>query len=105
MPGIFGALRRPQTTVTLAIAVGLYLLVVVAEPFLHHSDACHASTPWHCTACSMQMTSPGIEDDTHLHAVVILPDAGQPWPAMVLPDGTPVVQRPQDRSPPPAAAV
>jgi hypothetical protein len=84
----------------LALAIGLYLLVVVAEPFLHHSDACHATTPWHCTACSLQMTSPGVEDDTLLQIVVLLPDAGQLLPDTVPHDVAPLISRTQDRSPP-----
>lgn len=85
---------------TLCLAVALYLLLVVAEPFLHHSDACHASTPWHCTACSMQMTSPGVEDETLLQVIVLLPEAGQLLPAALPHALTPVVTRTQDRSPP-----
>jgi len=84
----------------LSIAAALYLLLVVAEPFLHHSDACHASTPWHCTACSMQMTSPGVEDDTLVQAVALLPDAGELLPATLPHAVAPVIHRTKDRSPP-----
>jgi len=96
-----GSKRRSRTaTMALAVAVGLYLLLAVAEPFLHHSDACHATTPWHCTACSLQMTSPGVEDDTLLQTVVLLPDPGIVLPATLPHDVAPLITRTKDRSPP-----
>jgi hypothetical protein len=100
MSGVFGLIRRLRTTTALGVALGLYLLVFVAEPSLHHSDACHASTPWHCTACSLQMTSPGVEDDTLLQIVVLLPDAGKLLPDTLPHAVAPLVARTKDRSPP-----
>jgi hypothetical protein len=35
---------------TLAV-VGLYALLVVGAPLLHHDFACHQKSPSHCTAC------------------------------------------------------
>src|SRR5258706_873253 len=99
-----GSMWWPRTaTMAMAIAVGLYLLVFVAEPSLHHSDACHASTPWHCTACSLQMTSPGVEDDTLLQTIVLLPDAGKLLPDTLPHAVAPLVTHTKDRSPPPSA--
>jgi len=85
----------------LVVTVGLYLLVVGAEPFLHHSDACHAATPWHCTACTLQMTSPGVETDTLLQATItFLPEAGKLLPDTVPHDVAPLISSTNDRSPP-----
>jgi len=100
MSGLLDLVRRPQATMTLAIAVALYLLVLVAEPFLHHSVACHANTPTHCTACALQMTRPSVEDDSLLQAIDLLPEAGKLLPDS-LPHGVaPLVTRTKDRSPP-----
>jgi hypothetical protein len=43
--------RRPPHAIALAVAVGLYALVVVAGPFLHHDPACHVKSRTHCTSC------------------------------------------------------
>jgi hypothetical protein len=103
MSGLSASIRRLRTTTALGVALGLYLLVFVAEPSLHHSDACHASTPWHCTACSLQMTSPGVEDDTLLQTIVLLPEAGKLLPDFLPHPVAPLVAHTKDRSPPYAA--
>ena len=100
MSGLLDLVRRPQATMTLGIALALYLLVLVAEPFLHHSVACHENTPTHCTACALQMTSPSVEDDSLLQAIVLLPEAGKLLPDSLPHDVAPLVTRTKDRSPP-----
>jgi hypothetical protein len=97
---MLGPVRRPQGTMALVIAAALYLLVLVAEPFLHHSVACHANTPTHCTACALQMTSSGVEDDSLLQAIVLLPEAGKLLPDSLPHDRAPLVTHTKDRSPP-----
>jgi hypothetical protein len=83
-----------------AIALALYLFVLLAEPFLHHSVACHANTPTHCTACHLQMISPGVEDDGVIQRITALPDAGTLLPDSRRPDCAPLITRTKDRSPP-----
>ncbi len=100
MIAVLGCARRPSATTVLGIAVGLYVLLGAAEPLLHHSDACHATTPWHCTACSLQMTSSGVEDDSLLQAIVLLPDVGKLLPDTLPHSVAPLVTRTKDRSPP-----
>lgn len=95
-----GLIRRPLATMAVVVVVGLYLAVMGAEPFLHHSDACHATTPWHCTACALQMTSPGVETDTLLQAITFLPDAGKLLPDTLPHDVAPLISSANDRSPP-----
>jgi hypothetical protein len=92
--------RRPQTMVACAIALTLYLCVLLAEPFLHHSAACHANTPTHCTACQLQMTSPDVQDAGLTEIITALPDAGAPLADTHRADRAPVVTRTKDRSPP-----
>jgi hypothetical protein len=100
MAGLVGVMRRPRGMMAWAIVAALYLVVLVAEPFLHHSVACHANTPTHCTACALQMTSPGVEDDSLLQAIVLLPEAGKLLPDSLPHDVAPLVTRTKDRSPP-----
>jgi hypothetical protein len=83
-----------------AIAVAVYLSVLLAEPFLHHSVACHANSPTHCTACNLQMTSPGVEDDGLIQTITQLPEAGKLLPDSLPHDCAPLVARTNDRSPP-----
>ena len=100
MTAVLGSVRHRSATVALSVAVGLYVLLGATEPLLHHSDACHATTPWHCTACSLQMTSSGVEDDSLLQAIVLLPDAGKLLPDTLPHNVAPLVTRTNDRSPP-----
>lgn len=100
MTPVLGTVRRPGVTLVLGIAVGLYVLLGAAEPLLHHSDACHATTPWHCTACSLQITSSGVEDDALVEAIVLLPDAGKLLPDTLPRNLAPLVTRTNGRSPP-----
>jgi hypothetical protein len=44
------ALARGRGAGTLAI-VGLYALLVMGAPLLHHDFACHQKSPTHCVAC------------------------------------------------------
>ena len=92
--------RRPRPSMACAIALGLYLLVLFAEPFLHHSVACHANTPTHCTACHLQTISHGVEDDGLIQTITALPEAGKLLPASWGHDRAPLVTRTNDRSPP-----
>ncbi len=42
---------------TLAV-VGLYTLLVMSAPLLHHDFACHQKSPTHCVACVSSPSSP-----------------------------------------------
>jgi len=57
------------------LGVGLYALVVLGSPLLHHDVACHFKSASHCTAC----TSTPIAS-SEVHGVLLdttrLPDAG-----------------------------
>jgi hypothetical protein len=100
MSGLMGPVRRPRMKIALAIVVGLYLLALRAEPLLHHGFACHANTPTHCTACALQMTSSGVEDDSPIRGVILLPEAGKLLPDSRPRESRPLVTRTNDRSPP-----
>lgn len=45
----------------IAVAVGLYAIVLLGNPILHHDLACHLKTPGHCDACTACPQAPRIE--------------------------------------------
>jgi hypothetical protein len=53
-----------------ALAVGLYALVLMVGPILHHDLACHVKSRTHCTVCVVSVTAPG----THGAAGLIAAD-------------------------------
>lgn len=48
--------------VVLTLALGVYTLVLGAEPFLHHDFACHLRSRTHCTSCQLNASISGISD-------------------------------------------
>lgn len=56
---------------TLAV-LGLYVLLVMSAPVLHHDFACHQKSPTHCVAC---VSSPSAA--RAVAAVVVAPTLGE----------------------------
>lgn len=53
------ALARARHVRAWALAtVGLYALLVMGAPVLHHDFACHQKSPWHCVACVSSPSAP-----------------------------------------------
>lgn len=53
------ALARARALRTRALVVaGLYALLVMSAPVLHHDFACHQKSPTHCVACSASPSAP-----------------------------------------------
>jgi hypothetical protein len=49
--------NRPLRVRTLAV-VGLYALLVMSAPVLHHDFACHQKSPTHCVSCVSNPSAP-----------------------------------------------
>jgi hypothetical protein len=69
--GTYRALGRCRPWILLAL--GLYTLVLLGSPILHHDLECHLKTPGHCDACTANPHAPRIETGvgllaTHLRA-------------------------------------
>lgn len=53
------ALVRARSLRTRTLAVlGLYALLVISAPVLHHDFACHQKSPTHCVACVSSPSAP-----------------------------------------------
>jgi hypothetical protein len=53
------AFARARTVRVRALAVvGLYALLVMSAPLLHHDFACHQKSPTHCVACVSSPSAP-----------------------------------------------
>jgi hypothetical protein len=50
--------RRPRPASALLACLGLYALVVLASPVLHHDFDCHLKSPRHCQACVANPLAP-----------------------------------------------
>lgn len=57
MTGSSGPRHVPHAR-AVALAIGLYALVLVAAPAFHHDLACHVKSPTHCTTCLVSVTAP-----------------------------------------------
>ena len=64
--GIYGALGRCRPWIVLAL--GLYTLILLGSPILHHDLECHLKTPGHCDACTANPQAPRIETGVGLLA-------------------------------------
>jgi hypothetical protein len=51
--------REPRATVPLWI--GLYVLVILVSPVLHHDFECHQKSPGHCVSCIANPLAPRSE--------------------------------------------
>jgi hypothetical protein len=65
MPGSSGP-RHGSLARATALTAGLYALVLVVGPVLHHDLACHLKSRTHCTACVISITAPGEQGSTGL---------------------------------------
>jgi hypothetical protein len=61
--------------VTLWLSVAVYVLFLVASPWLHHDTECHVKTPSHCGACMASPLGLGAAVAAAVNAFH-LPDAG-----------------------------
>jgi hypothetical protein len=53
------ALARARALRTRALVVaGLYALLVMSAPVLHHDFLCHQKSPTHCVACTASPSAP-----------------------------------------------
>jgi hypothetical protein len=50
--------RRLRFVSAVAVCLGLYALVVLASPGLHHDFDCHLKSPRHCQACAANPLAP-----------------------------------------------
>ena len=66
---------RGGRRIGVALGVGLYALVLVVSPLLHHDLDCHLKSPSHCSACTANPLASSIEGGVHLDALR-LPVAG-----------------------------
>jgi hypothetical protein len=57
------ALARARDLRTRAlVVVGLYALLVMSVPVLHHDFFCHQKSPTHCVACTASPSAPRAVD-------------------------------------------
>jgi len=90
--------RRGSTAWVLAI-LGVYALLLAANPLLHHDVACHLKSPTHCVACTSSPSASRIEADAPLSALM-LPEAGRVAGAERLAADTAATFETTGRSPP-----
>jgi hypothetical protein len=74
MTGVRGP-RQVRQARGVALAVGLYALVLAVAPAFHHDLACHLKSPTHCTTCLVSVTAPRADGAAGL-VVADLQDAG-----------------------------
>jgi hypothetical protein len=67
--------RQAKQARAVALAIGLYALVLAAAPAFHHDLACHLKSPTHCTTCLVSVTAPRADGSAGLVATD-LRDAG-----------------------------
>jgi hypothetical protein len=57
---------------TLVVSLGLYAVVLLASPTLHHDFACHLKSPGHCPACIANPPTSGAESTGALGAALFV---------------------------------
>jgi hypothetical protein len=69
-------------------AAGLYAVVLLGTPFLHHDLDCHLKSPTHCTACTASPLASRVETGVGLLASplsaagdVVVVRTARPWSA------------------------
>jgi hypothetical protein len=67
MTGSSGPRHRSLARAT-ALAAGLYAVILVVGPVLHHDLACHLKSRTHCTVCVVSITAPGAQGSSGLIA-------------------------------------
>jgi hypothetical protein len=67
--------RQARQARAVALAIGLYALVLAAAPAFHHDLACHVKSPTHCTTCLVSVTAPRADGSAGL-LTAALQDAG-----------------------------
>jgi hypothetical protein len=65
------ARRLPPVSALLA-CLGLYALVVLASPGLHHDFDCHVKSPRHCQACAANPLAPRTAATSVVAALTLL---------------------------------
>lgn len=70
-----GPERRSRLPGAIGLTLGLYALVLLVGPALHHDLACHLKSSTHCTSCLANVTAPGAASAAGLLATD-LRDAG-----------------------------
>jgi hypothetical protein len=73
MTGTSGPRHLPLATAT-ALAVGVYAIILMVGPILHHDLACHLKSRTHCTVCVVSVTAPGTHGSAGLVAVDLRAD-------------------------------
>ena len=68
--------RRLRFVSAVAVCLGLYALVILASPGLHHDFECHVKSPRHCQACAANPLAPRA-DATSVCAGLTLRDLGK----------------------------
>lgn len=70
-----GVLRigRRRRCEWLLVGLGLYALVLVGSPMLHHDFACHLKSKTHCDACLANPLAPRAEPGVRLDALRLPP--------------------------------
>ena len=91
--------RRLPPVPALLACLGLYALVVLASPGLHHDFDCHVKSPRHCQACAANPLAPRAAA-TSVAAELTLIDLGKSEPPAetALPRG--IVRNASGRAPP-----
>jgi hypothetical protein len=51
--------RRPRLSGAIGLTLGLYTLVLLVGPALHHDVACHLKSRTHCTTCVVSVSASG----------------------------------------------
>jgi hypothetical protein len=57
---------------TLVVSLGLYAVVLVVGPSLHHTFECHLKSPGHCPACIASPAASGAESTGALGAALFV---------------------------------
>ncbi len=66
---------RGRRRIGVVLGLGLYALVLVVSPLLHHDLDCHLRSPSHCSACTANPLASRVESGVRLDALR-LPVAG-----------------------------
>lgn len=93
------SIRRPRFAGALGLTLGLYAVVLLVGPALHHDLACHLKSRTHCTSCVIGVSAPGAQGASGLLAED-LRDAGGLRRDAAGAAPAAAVAPPQGRSPP-----
>jgi len=77
--------RRKAFLGALAACLGLYVVVVLASPGLHHDFDCHLKSPRHCQACAANPLAPRADSATGAGTLALVDLGGTPKPPAAQP--------------------